>query len=94
MIEQCDLSERRACRLVGLSRDSYRHPLEANAMTQELSSKIVEIARAAVSRGHLRAVRTDIGPEFTSRVFIGWAQAHGIRHILIESVLNNPNFKC
>ncbi len=23
MIEQCDLSERRACRLAGLSRDSY-----------------------------------------------------------------------
>ena len=26
MIKQFDLSERHACRLVGLSRDSYRHP--------------------------------------------------------------------
>ena len=29
-------------------------------------------------------MRTDNGPEFTSRAFMGWAQAHGIRHILIE----------
>jgi transposase InsO family protein len=28
-------------------------------------------------------VRTDNGLEFTSRAFIGWAQGHGIRHILI-----------
>jgi putative transposase len=195
MIERCDLSERRACRLVGLSRDSYRHPPEVDAMTKELSSKIVEIAharrrfgyrrihdmlrphfpgvnhkrvyrlysaanlavrkrkkvkrpanervplqlattvnevwsmdfvsdslstgrrikcltvaddfshecvsitvdwgisgqyvtrlldRAAVFRGYPLAVRTDNGPEFTSRAFMGWAQTHGIRHILIE----------
>ena len=44
MIEQCGLSERRACRLVGLSRDCWRNPPEIDAMTQELSSKIVEIA--------------------------------------------------
>nr|WP_307690534.1 IS3 family transposase [Variovorax ginsengisoli] len=195
MIEQCDLSERRACRLVGLSRDNYRNPPEADAMTQELSSKIVEIAHArrrfgyrrihdmvrshfpgvnhkkvyrlysaanlavrkrkkvkrptservplrlattanevwsmdfvsdslstgrrikcltvaddfshecvsiavdwgisgqyvtrlldqtAVFRGYPRAVRTDNGPEFTSRAFMAWASTHGIRHILIE----------
>ena len=30
-----------------------------------------------------RAARTDNGPEFTSRAFMSWAQAHGIRHILI-----------
>ena len=195
MIEQCDLSERRACRLAGLSRDSYRHPPEADAMTRELSSRIVEIAharrrfgyrrihdllrpsfpgvnhkrvyrlysaanlavrkrkkvkrpasdrvplqvaravnevwsmdfvsdslstgrrikcltvaddfshecvdiavdwgisgeyvtrmldRAALFRGYPLAVRTDNGPEFTSRAFMAWAQAHGIRHILIE----------
>ncbi|WP_414719155.1 IS3 family transposase [Variovorax sp.] len=195
MIEQCDLSERRACKLVGLSRDSYRHPPDVDAVTQELSSKIVEIAharrrfgyrrihdllrphfpgvnhkkvyrlysaanlavrkrkkikrpaservplqpastanevwsmdfvsdslstgrrikcltvaddfshecvsisvdwgisgqyvtrlldQAAVFRGYPLAMRTDNGPEFTSRAFMGWAQAHGIRHILIE----------
>ena len=29
-------------------------------------------------------MRTHNGPEFTSRAFMAWAQAHGIRHILIE----------
>ena len=40
--------------------------------------------RAALFRGYPRAVRTDNGPEFTSRIFMAWAQAHGIRHILIQ----------
>jgi len=40
--------------------------------------------QAAVFRGYPLAVRTDNGPEFTSRAFMAWAQAHGIRHILIE----------
>jgi putative transposase len=195
LITEHQLSERRACRLVGLSRDSYRHSPEADAKTQQLSSKIVEIAharrrfgyrrihdllrpefpgvnhkrvyrlysaanlavrkrkkakrpaservplqlartvnevwrmdfvsdslangrrlkcltvaddfthecvdiavdygisgeyvtrlldRAATFRGYPSAVRTDNGPEFTSRAFIAWAQGHGIRHILIE----------
>jgi putative transposase len=195
LIDEHRLSERRACRLVGLSRDSYRHPPVANAQTEALKTGIVEIAyarrrfgyrrvhdllradfpgvnhkrvyrlysdanlavrrrkkvrrppaertplniatrvnevwsmdfvsdslangrrlkcltvaddfshecvdiavdygisgqyvtrlldQAALFRGYPRAVRTDNGPEFTSRAFIGWAQSHGIRHILIE----------
>lgn len=195
MITEHHLSERRACRLVGLSRDSYRNPPAVGAETTRLSEKIVEIAhvrrrfgyrrvhdmlrpefpgvnhkrvyrlyseanlavrkrkkwrrppservplqiaskvnevwsmdfvsdslangrrlkcltvaddfshecvdlsvdygisgqyvtrlldRAAVFRGYPAAVRTDNGPEFTSRAFIGWAQSHGVRHILIE----------
>jgi hypothetical protein len=60
MIGECDLSERRACSLVGLSRDSYRNPPEADAMTQELSSKIVEIAR---SRMHVGASAIEGGQE-------------------------------
>jgi putative transposase len=40
--------------------------------------------QAARFRGYPAAVRTDNGPEFTSRAFISWAQSHGIRHILIE----------
>ena len=195
MIEQCDLSERRACRLAALSRDSYRHPPEADQMSKDLSGKIVEITharrrfgyrrihdllrpdfpgvnhkrvyrlysevnlavrrrkklklpaservplqpvqgvnevwsmdfvsdslangrrikfltvaddfshecvditvdwdisgqyvtrlldRAALFRGYPLAVRTDNGPEFTSRAFMAWAQSHGVRHILIE----------
>jgi len=195
MVSEHHLSERRACRLVGLSRDSYRHPPQADQATQDLHEKIVEIAhvrrrfgyrrihdllrpqfpgvnhkrvyrlyrqanlavrrrkkgkrpinervplqlartvnevwsmdfvsdslsggrrlkyltvaddfshesveiavdfgisghyvtrvldRAALFRGYPQAVRTDNGPEFTSRAFMAWAQAHGIRHILIQ----------
>jgi len=195
MIDEHDLSERRACWLVGLSRDSYRHPPEIDAMTAALTGKIVEIAharrrfgyrrihdllrpefpgvnhkrvyriyraadlavrkrrkvkrpaservplqlatgvndvwsmdfvsdslvngrrlkcltvaddfshecvdiavdygiggqyvtrlldQAAIFRGYPKVVRTDNGPEFTSRAFMGWAQSHGIRHLLIE----------
>ena len=195
MIEHYDLSERHACRLVGLSRDSYRHPPVPNQATQALSAAIIDIAQArrrfgyrrihdllrpefpdvnhkrvyrlysvanlavrkrkkakrptservplqlaravnevwsmdfvsdslatgrrikcltvaddfshecvdiatdygisglyvtrlldqaAVFRGYPNAVRTDNGPEFTSRAFMAWAQSHGIRHILIE----------
>ena len=195
MIEQFQLSERRACRLVGLSRDSFRNPPMASEQTQALRCRIVDIAhqrrrfgyrrvhdllrrdfpgvnhkrvyrlyreanlavrkrkkskrplneplplqlakavnevwsmdfvsdslsngrrlkyltvaddfshecvdiavdfgisgeyvtrlldRAAVFRGYPETVRTDNGPEFTSRVFMAWAQTHGIRHILIQ----------
>ena len=195
MVAEHSLSERRACRLVGLSRDSYRNPPEPDQATLELSGKIIEIAqvrrrfgyrrihdllrpefpgvnhkrvyrlyteanltvrkrrktrrpaservplqlarsinevwsmdfvsdslangrrikcltvaddfshesveiavdygisgqyvtrildRAAVFRGYPLAVRTDNGPEFTSRAFMGWASSHGIQHILIQ----------
>jgi putative transposase len=195
MLELTTLSERRACRLAGLSRDAFRHPPEPAAATQALSARIIELAQvrrrfgyrrlhdllrpefpdvnhkkiyrlyreanlavrrrrkvrrppserqplsaasapnavwsmdfvsdalasgrrlkcltvaddfthesvditvdhgisgayvvrvldqAARFRGYPRAVRTDNGPEFTSRVFIAWAQHHGIEHLLIE----------
>ena len=195
MVNEHHLSERRACHLVGLSRDSYRNPPVADQVTLALSSKIVEIAqvrrrfgyrrihdllrpefpdvnhkrvyrlyteanltvrkrrkvkrplservplqlaksinevwsmdfvsdslangrrikcltvaddfshesveiavdygisgqyvtrildRAAVFRGYPLAVRTDNGPEFTSRAFMGWASSHAIQHILIQ----------
>ena len=41
MIAQHHLSERRACSLVGLSPDSYRHSPEADQATKDLSDKIV-----------------------------------------------------
>ena len=195
LISQHQMSERRAGRLVGLSRDSYRHPPVASTQTEALKTRIVEIAharrrfgyrrvhdllrldfpgvnhkrvyrlysdanlavrrrkkvrrppaertplniatrvnevwgmdfvsdslangrrlkcltvandfsheavdiavdygiggqyvtrlldQAAIFRGYPAAVRTDNGPEFTSRAFIGWTQAHGVRHLMIE----------
>jgi len=40
--------------------------------------------RVALFRGYRLAVRTDNGPEFTSRAFLAWTHTHGVRHILIE----------
>ena len=195
MLECTDLSERRACRLAGLSRDAFRHPPEPSTLNQALSVRLVELAQvrrrfgyrrlhdlirpefvpvnhkrierlyreanlavrrrrkatrpeserqplqaakmpnavwsmdfvsdalasgrrlkcltvaddfthecvdiavdhgisgayvvrlldqAACFRGYPRAVRSDNGPEFTSRAFIAWTQQHGIKHLLIE----------
>jgi putative transposase len=195
MVEEHQLSERRACSLVGLSRDSYRNPPQLDQLTRDLGERIVDIAhvrrrfgyrrihdllrsefpgvnhkrvyrlyknanlavrrrkkvkrppnervplqiackvndvwsmdfvsdslsngrrikcltvaddfshecidiavdfgisgqcvtrlldQAAIFRGYPIAVRTDNGPEFTSRAFLAWTTLHGIRHILIQ----------
>jgi hypothetical protein len=46
---------------------------------------LLAFREAPVPAHYSLAVRTDNGPEFTSRAFMGWASTHGIRHILIES---------
>lgn len=54
MIAQHHLSERRACCLVGLSRDSYRNPPMVDEATQQLSAKIVKIAQVRRRFGYRR----------------------------------------
>ncbi len=63
MIAQHHLSERRACRLVGLSRDSYRNPPVVDEATQQLSAKIVEIAQVRRRFGY-RRIHDLLRPEF------------------------------
>ena len=63
MVEQFHLSERRACRLVGLARDSYRHPPQESALNQQLSAKIVEVAHARRRFGY-RRIHDLLRPEF------------------------------
>ena len=46
MVNAHHLSERHACDLVGLSRDSYRYEGQASALNVELRSKIVETAHS------------------------------------------------
>jgi len=48
------MSERHACRLVGLSRDSYRHAPVVSAQTAVLKARIVEIAHARRRFGYRR----------------------------------------
>ena len=63
MIERFDLSERHACRLVGLSRDSYRHPPVPDQQTAALSAAIIDIAQARRRFGY-RRIHDLLRPEF------------------------------
>jgi putative transposase len=54
MIDVLGISERRACRLVGLSRTSYRESPCADLATQELSARIVELAHERRRFGYRR----------------------------------------
>jgi putative transposase len=66
--------------------DDYSHECVDIAVDYGISGLYVTrlLDQAARFRGYPAAVRTDNGPEFTSRAFIAWTQEHGIKHILIE----------
>jgi len=78
MIAEHHLSERRACRLVGLSRDCYRNPPLVDERTQLLSAKIVEIAQVRRRYGY-RRIHDLLRPEFPGvnhkRVYRLYSQA-------------------
>jgi putative transposase len=54
MIEQLDISERRACCYAGLSRTSYREPPGMDVASQELSARMVELAHLRRRFGYRR----------------------------------------
>ena len=72
--------------------------LKCLTVTDDLTHECVDIAvdpgisgeyvtnileRAAKFRGYPQAIRTDGGPEFTSRIFMAWMHHCGIEHLLI-----------
>ena len=61
--------------------DDFSHECVDIAVDWGISGEYVTrlLDRAALFRGYPVAVRTDNGPEFTSRAFMGWAQAQGKR---------------
>lgn len=64
MVDEHHLSERRGCRLVGLSRDCYRHPPSLDAATEALSARIVELAHERRRFGY-RRIHDLLRPEFS-----------------------------
>ena len=54
MLEATTVSERRACRLAGLSRDAFRHRPEQAPANQALSARIIELAQARRRFGYRR----------------------------------------
>lgn len=63
MLDQTVLSERRACRLAGLSRDAFRHPPVPTPATQALSARIIELAQIRRRFGY-RRLHDLLRPEF------------------------------
>jgi hypothetical protein len=78
MIERFDLSERRACRLVGLTRDSYRHPPVPDQMTVALGAAIIDIAQARRRFGY--ATQLDDRPHCTTRAGGKRGNSQNARH--------------
>ena len=66
--------------------DDFSHECVDIAVDYGISGQYVTrvLNQAALFRGYPAAVRTDNGPEFTSRAFMACPLKHGIRHILIE----------
>ncbi len=66
--------------------DDFSHECVDLAADYGISGQYVTrlLDQAATFRGYPLAVRTDNGPEFTSRAFMAWTQKHGIRHLLIQ----------
>ena len=54
MLEATSISERRACALVGLSGDSWRHPPQRAQHDQATSQRIVELAHERRRFGYRR----------------------------------------
>ena len=54
MCELTSISERRACRLAGLSRDAFRHEPVPTLDTQRLSARLVELAQVRRRFGYRR----------------------------------------
>lgn len=63
MIQDHQLSERHACRHVGLSRDSYRNPPQPDQLTRDLCERIVDIAHVRRRFGY-RRIHDLLRPEF------------------------------
>ena len=66
--------------------DDFSHECIDIAVDFGISGQYVTrlLDQASIFRGYPVAVRTDNGPEFTSRAFLAWTTLHGIRHILIQ----------
>ena len=64
--------------------DDFSHESVDIAVDHGISGEYVTrvLERAARFRGYPRAVRTDQGPEFTSRAFLAWTTSRRVQHIL------------
>jgi putative transposase len=79
MVQEYQLSERRACSLVGLSRDSYRNPPQPDQLTLDLGERIVDIEHVRRRFGY-RRIHDLLRLEFP-----------GVNHKRVYRLYNNAN---
>jgi putative transposase len=65
MVLECRRSERRACALVGISRDGYRNPASPSQLNQRLSAQIIDIAHKRRRAGY-RMIHDLLRPSYES----------------------------
>jgi putative transposase len=76
MVVGCQRSERRACALVGISRDGYRNPVPPSALNAGLSAEITELAQARRRAGY-RMIHDLLRPSYAAKgVAINAKRAH------------------
>ena len=63
MVNHHQLSERHACALVGLSRDTYRHESQASALNVQLRDQIIQTAHTR-RRWSYRMIHDILRPQF------------------------------
>ena len=63
MASQRELSEHRTCALVGLSRDSDRHPAKLSSLNEKLLGKIVQTAHER-RRWGFRMIHDALRPQY------------------------------
>ena len=90
MLEHTQMSERRACRLVGLSRDAWRHPPQPDAHTVRLGERIHAVAMERRRFGY-RRVHDMLRTEFpgTNHKKVSWFNQN--RHL--DQVISDPQGK-
>ena len=72
MLEHTQISERRACRLVGLSRDAWRHPPQPDAQTARLAERIQAVAMERRRFGYRRVHDMLQGPDGHPKLLHCW----------------------
>jgi putative transposase len=73
--------------------DDYSHECVRIAVDFGIGGYVTRLLdQAACFRGYPQAIRTDNGPKFVSRAFLGWLQRHRIQHILIQP--GRPMLEC
>ncbi len=78
------VSERRACRVLGHPRSTQRYEPSPMDDGKALTEEIVALAELMVFRGVPDHIRSDNGPEFTTRAVREWLGRVGARTLYIE----------